>query len=362
MNAELRDRLDAATERAGFGPSDPAAAIAAGTRIRRRRTAVAGIGTAAVLAVAAGTGAALLRGPVEEPSPEFGDTGDRAPVVAPGGPRDGYPDLVVSAQGRRSVFITGFGWPIAGQQPVSTPDGEVAFPPIGRLDAESMCLPMLRQAAPSVPGGAWHHSGAWIDDFPSRAGLVSTFGAEHGGRSYQASCTLPGDFTPDVRPDLDEVPAPGDSAAILDQCGYLGHVDVGAWQVAATSAADGTLAAALVAPDGTFARCVLSEAEGQRLVQVSALDTDGAYFYRASGGTLTLVGRAEPDVARLTVEAGGARHDVAVEDGYYAAVIPGAGEPGALTAYDDEGSDITSDAMVLPALCFTTIETGDDGC
>lgn len=358
---ELRNRLDKASAAAGFGPTDPAQAIRIGTRQRRRRafaTALSATGVIAVLGVAS---AAVLTSESASPSLDFGDPGDRAAAVGAGGPADGYPDLVVSVHG---TTITGFGWPLEGQPEVSTPDGQVSLPPIDEVDAETMCLPMLNQAAPEVPNAAWHHSESWIDDFPTRAGLITSFEAEDGGRTYYAACTLPGDHTPQRRPDLARVPAAADEDAVRAQCGYLGHVDLGAWDVVATDRVDDTLAAALVAPDGTFARCVLSGDVRQRLVQLSEMSAPTTVFYSHSGETVALVGRTDPAVERLTIRTDtpdAAEFDVPVYDGVFATVAA-AHVPFEVTAYDGEGNRLQAPNDIQPVECFTSVETGDDGC
>lgn len=360
MSTEIRDRLDRAADAAGFSPSDPGAAIAAGTRIRRRQRFAAALTTTGVLAVGGVGVATIMADSPEAPDLGFGDPGGRIAAVAAGGPTDGYPDLVVRVRG---TTIEGFGWPLQDQPVVSTPDGEVSFPPIDKVDAETMCLPMLNQAAPDVPDAAWHHSEAWIDDFPTRAGLVTTFEADFRDRTYFASCTLPGDHTLRQRPNLAAVPAPGDEGGLREHCGYLGHVDLRAWDVAATDSADGTVAAALVAPDGTFARCVLSEDVRQRVVQLSETASSDVVLVNRSGGVVTAVGRIDPDVARLTLEAEpGDTWDVPVRDGIYVSVET-ADEPFSATAYDAAG-DVVEGAvdMVVPLVCFTSVELGDDGC
>lgn len=360
MDTDLHDRLDRIADAPGFAPADPVTAIAAGARVRRRHTFTASLTATSVLAVLGLGTAAIVTSSNGSPSLDFSDPGDRVGAVGAGGPEDGYPDLVVSVDGsvgEGSVTIDGFGWPLAGQPVVSTPGGQVAFPDIGKVDAEAMCLPMLNQAAPEVANAAWHHSGAWIDGFPTRAGLITVFEADVGDTSYSASCTLPGDATPARRPRLDRVPT--SSAAVVAQCGYLAHVDLRAWQVVTSQTRGGTLAAALVAPDGTFGRCVLSTDRRQRLVQLSKR-TDDVVLYTATDSALTLVGRTDPSVVRLDVATPNGDHDVPVADGTFAAVLP-AGEPETVTAYDADGTarDV---GLVVPTLCFTSIETGNDGC
>lgn len=360
MSTEIRDRLDLAANAAGFTASDPAAAIAAGTRIRRRQRFTAALTATGVLTVGGVGAATILADDPSSPDLGFGEPGDRVAAVAAGGPKDGYPDLVVRVRG---TTIEGFGWPLQDQPMVSTPDGEVSFPPIDKVDAETMCLPMLNQGAPDVPDAAWHHSEAWIDDFPTRAGLVTTFEADFRGRTYYASCTLPGDHTLRQRPDLADVPDPADPAALKEHCGYLGHVDLRGWQVAATDAAGGTVAAALVAPDGTFARCVLSEDVRQRVVQLSETTPSDTVLWNRSGGVVSVVGRTDPEVTRLVLETGkGLSAEVPVDDGIYVSVQRGE-EPVAATAYDAAG-DVVDGAveMVVPLLCFTSVELGEDGC
>lgn len=360
MDTELRDRLDRIADAPGFAPADPAAAIAAGSRVRRRRTFTASLTAVSVLAVLGLGTAAIVTSSNGSPSLDFSDPGNRAGAVGAGGPEDGYPDLVVGVVGTPadgSVSIDGFGWPLEDQAVVSTPGGQVSFPAIGKVDAESMCLPMLNQAAPGVPDAAWHHSGEWIDGFPTRTGLITVFEADFDGASYSASCTLPGDAVPARRPRLDRLPtAPG---AVLAQCGYLAHVDLRSWQVSASATRGGTLAAALVAPDGTFGRCVLSTDRRQRLVQLSKR-TDDVVLYTATDSALTLVGRTDPSVVRLRVATPAGVHDVRVVDGTFAAVLP-AGEPTSVTRYDADGS-ATVVGMVVPTICFTSIETDNDGC
>lgn len=360
MDTELRNRLDRIAGAADFAPTDPAAAIAAGSRVRRRRTFTASLTAVSVLTVLGLGTAAIVTSSNGAPSLDFSDPGNRAGAVGAGGPEDGYPDLVVSVDGTPadgSVTIDGFGWPLADQSVVSTPGGQVSFPEISKVDAESMCLPMLNQAAPGVPDAAWHHSAAWIDGFPTRAGLITSFEADFDGASFWASCTLPGDAVPARRPRLDRLPtAP---AAVLAQCGYLAHVDLRSWQVAASETRGGTLAAALRAPDGTFGRCVLSTDRRQRLVQLSKR-TDDVVLYTATDSALTLVGRTDPSVVRLRVSTATADLDVPVVDGTFASVLP-AGEPASVTAYDAAGNPTEVD-MVVPTVCFTSIETENDGC
>ncbi|QNN54085.1 hypothetical protein [Nocardioides mesophilus] len=378
----ILDELDRVLESRPLAPTDPALVIRLGARARRRRRAGAVAGVASLLAVGGVLSATQLVGrSADEPSPAFGDPGGRVSLVASGGPRDGYPDLVVSSQGRQWVTITGFGWPIAGMAPVSGADGTVSFPEISKVDAETMCLPMLRQAAPLVPDSAWQHSEGWIDDFPSRAGLVASYEAEHHGRTYSAACTLPGDFSPRHRPDLSQVPSSDDDHQVLRQCSYQGHVDFRAWRVGAADRVGRTLSAALVSPDGFVARCALSSDPAQRLTQVSATPTDaasaaGPYLYGGQGSDLlTLAGSAGADVTSLEVSVGGATRVVPVFDGVFAAVVPvPGGAPGAdtvLRALDADGhesgvartsSDNPPADMLVPVECFTSVETGDDGC
>lgn len=356
MSAELKERLDRVADRAGFAPSDAQQAIRAGTRVRRRRTTAVAAGAVAAV-IALGFASTSLLDDAAPPSPEFGSPGDRRPAVAPGGSQDAYADLVVSVRGNT---ITGFGWPLAGQGQVSSPAGDVSFPEIDKVDAETMCLPMLRTAAPDVPATAWHHSEGWVDGFPTRAGLITSFEAEHAGRTRYASCVLPGDHVPDRRPDLTDVPSLDEGAQILEQCGYLAHIDLSAWDTAAVDAHDGTVAAALVAPDGTFARCALSSEPARRLVQVSAREADGAILPAAARGQVVLVGRVPDEVVRLTVRLPGDAVEVPVVDGTYAAVL--GARPTSVTAYDAAGEVVPLDLPVVDAVCFTPIETGDDGC
>lgn len=360
MDTELRDRLTRIADAPGFAPADPAAAILAGSRVRRRRTFTASLTAASVLAVLGLGTAAIVTSSNGAPSLDFSDPGNRAGAVGAGGPEDGYPDLVVGVEGSPAdgwVSIVGFGWPLQDQAVVSTPTGQVSFPEIGKVDAESMCLPMLNQAARGVPDAAWHHSDAWIDGFPTRAGLITVFEADFDGTTYQASCTLPGDAVTARRPDLDRLPS--SPAGVLRQCGYLAHVDLRSWQVVAETTRGGTLAAALVAPDGTFGRCILSTDRRQRLVQLSKR-TDDVVLYTDSPTALTLVGRTDPSVVRLEVATPAGDVDVPVVDGAYAAVLP-SGEPASVVAYDAAGTG-TEVALVAPTLCFTSIETENDGC
>ncbi|NYI44411.1 hypothetical protein BJ993_001491 [Nocardioides aromaticivorans] len=360
MDTELRHRLDRMADAPGFAPADPTTAIAAGARVRRRRTFTTALSAASVLAVLGLGTAAVVTSSNGSPSLDFSDPGTRAAAVGAGGPEDGYPDLVVGIVGTPddgTVSIEGFGWPLADQPVVSSPAGQVSFADIDKVDAESMCLPMLNQAAPGVPDAAWHHSGAWIDGFPTRAGLITVFEADFDGTTYDASCTLPGDAVTERRPDLDRLPS--SPAGVLRQCGYLAHVDLRSWQVVAETTRGGTLAAALVAPDGTFGRCILSTDRRQRLVQLSKR-RDDVVLYTDSPTALTLVGRTDPSVVRLQVATPAGDVDVPVVAGTYAAVLP-SGEPTSVTAYD-AGGTATEVPLVAPTLCFTSIETENDGC
>lgn len=359
---ELRSRLDQAASRLDLQPLDPAPLVQSGARARRRRsfrrtlTAVGGVTVAAVVL------GSLVLGPGSGASPYFGDPGDRYAAVASGGAQDGYPDLVVSRVGSKHVSIDGFGWPIEGQAVVSDPNGDVSFPDIDQLDAETMCLPMLEQAAPRVPASRWRHSEGWIDGFPTRAGLVTTFEADYQGRTFYASCTLPGDYTPARRPNLAHVPSPSDAQRLLADCSYLGHVDLNAWRVATTSSLDGAIAAAVVAPDGTLARCVLSPDIAQRQVQLSSLGASSPLIYDQVDGVVSMIGRTDPSVARLVVRSeNGAEHTVKVVDGWYADLYR-AGEPTQVTAYDASGEPVEIDPSPLPSVCFTSVETNNDGC
>jgi hypothetical protein len=366
----LRTRLDDLVRRAAIDPVEPARALEAGRRARRRRAVGRGAALATPLAVFAVV-AGLLVFQSRTPSPSFSDPEGRVAAAAEGGSEDGYPDLVVSARGRTSVSITGFGWPIEDQGVVSDRQGEVSLPPIDRTDAEVMCLPMLNQAAPDVPDVAWQHSGAWIDGFPSRAGLVTTYEAQFDGRFFYASCTLPGDYTPARRPRLADVPSAADTRGLLSHCSYLGHVDFRAWRVAASDTRDGTVAALLSAPDGTDARCVLSQDERRRVVQVLGEASGDAVLYGGSGtGLLSVVGTTGTEVARLDVRSGGSVHRVPVDDGRYATLVPG-GAVSAVTAYDADGEVVAESTggaprpgalLALPTECFTTVETAGDGC
>lgn len=359
MDTDLRNRLDRIADAAGFTPADPSPAIVAGRRVRRRRTFTASLTAASVLAVLGLGTAAILTSSNGAPSLDFSDPGNRVGAVGAGGPADGYPDLVVGVD--RSidgeVFVDGFGWPLAGQPVVSTPDGQVVFPEISKVDAESMCLPMLNQAAPGVPDAAWHHSPTWIDGFPTRAGLITTFEAEFDGSRYLASCTLPGDHAPVRRPDLDRLPTT--PAGVLRQCGYLAHVDLRGWQVVASESRGGTVAAALVAADGTFGRCILSTDRRQRLVQLSKR-TDDVLLYTDTPRAVTLVGRTDPSVVRLRLSTEAGDREVPVTDGTFATVLP-PGVPLSATAYDADGSGREIE-MVVPTVCFTSVETENDGC
>jgi hypothetical protein len=358
MEPDLHERLDRSATAPEFTPADAAVAIRAGARIRRRRRFTAGLTATSVIAVLGIGAAALVTSSHDAPSLDFSDPGDRAAAVGVGGPADGYPDLVVQVVDDGSVTITGFGWPLEGQEVVSSRDGRVAFPSIGRVDAEAMCLPMLNQAAPMVPDAAWHHSEAWVDGFPTRAGLITTFEAASGGRDYVAECTLPGDHVPARRPRLERVPTT--PAGILQQCGYLAHVDLRAWHVQATARRADAVAAALVAPDGTVGRCVLAADRRQRVVQLSR-DAEGPVFYTAAAGTVSLAGHVDPSVTRLRLGTADGDRDVTVTDGAYAALLEGA-EPESVTAYDAAGRRVDGVDTVLPTVCFTPVETGDDGC
>ena len=376
--AELHRAVDAQR----LEPVDARPAIRLGRQLRRRRaarTALVGLSTVGVVGVVGV--AQLTGGQGAEPSPAFGDPGSRLTLAAAGGAEDGYPDLVVRSIGGEWVTITGFGWPIEGMDPVSDRDGNVAFPEISKLDAESMCLPMLIQAAPEVPNSAWQHSEGWIDGFPSRAGLITSFEAEHEGRTYAAACTLPGDFSPAVRPDLAVVPAADDSEEILRQCGYQGHVDFRGWEVGAVDAAARTLSAALVSPGGHVARCALSESARERLVQLSSAtvgstEVDSPVLYGGEGTrTLTLAGSVADDVVTVELVAAGERHVLAVRDGVYAAavqlsqrVLPDDTTVRLLGADGQElhvvraVADDPPEGLLLPSECFTAVETGSDGC
>jgi hypothetical protein len=374
------DELNRVANRQSFDPVDAAEAVRRGGRARSRRRgrqlAVSAVGGVTVAGVVLAT--QLGPGSSRSPSAAFEDPGGRVSLVAAGGPRDGYPDLVVSSRGGT---VIGFGWPIEGMAPVSDRDGTVTFPEISKVDAETMCLPMLNQGAPAVPDAAWRHSGSWIDDFPSRAGLVATYEAEHGGRSYYASCTLPGDYSPARRPDLAAVPFVSADDEVLRQCSYQGHVDFRSWQVGAADRAGDTLSAALVSPEGYVARCVLSSDERQRVTQLSAVRLDEApsdapFLYGGDGTrTLTVAGVVGDEVETVEVATEGRTREVAVRGGVFAVVVPVDGRVPAddtvVRGLDAEGAEVAvgrviadnpPDDMLVPAVCFTSVETGDDGC
>ncbi|QWZ09699.1 hypothetical protein KRR39_08145 [Nocardioides panacis] len=343
----ILDELDRVLDAHLFAPADPAAAIRLGIRARRRRTTRVAVGAASVLAVAGVLTATRLSTPSPgQPTATFGNPGGRVSLVAGGGPRDGYPDLVVSREGKQWVRVTGFGWPMKGMAPVSSADGSVTFPKVSKVDAETMCLPMLNQGAPGVPDSAWRHSHGWVDEFPSRVGLVATYEASYDGHVYNAACTLPGDFSPGRRPNLAHVPAAGDRRAVLEQCSYQGHVNFGAWRVGAADRAGATLSAALVSPDGHVARCALSSDPRQRVTQISATpvaaaEPSGPYLYGGQGTDhLTLAGAAGAGVDFVAVTVAGATRTVPVTGGVFAAVVhvPG-GAPGEDTDVRALGAD-----------------------
>jgi hypothetical protein len=240
---------------------------------------------------------------------------------------------------------------------------------------------MLNQGAAAVPDSAWRHSGSWIDDFPSRAGLVASYEAEHGGRQHYASCTLPGDYSPARRPDLSRVPAASAEDEVLRQCAYQGHVDFRAWQVGAADRTGQTLSAALVSPEGYVARCVLSSDEKQRVTQLSEVTleeaaADGPFLYGGEGSrVLTVAGAVGGDVQSVEVTTEGVTHQVPVRDGSFAAAIPVEhrvpADDTVLRALDATGAEVgvarvwadkPPQDMLLPVVCFTSVETGNDGC
>lgn len=374
--SDLKERLDRLVDDESFAPLDTDRALADGRRVVRRRRAVAlAGGLAAVVVAAVGLGPVMQW--ADEAALEFGDPGDRQPAAGPVPAEVAHADLVISRSGRDWVTITGLGWPLADMEPVSTPDGRVSFPEIDRLDAESMCLPMLTQAAPEVPADAWHHSQSWVDTFPTRATLPTTAEATHEGRFYQATCTLPGDHVPGSRPDLEQVPAPTDTAAVLEQCSYVGHIDFSGWSVAAADAAAGRLVAALASADGHVATCALDAEPRGRLVQLSARTAaptvDDSLLQDATRGALVTAGRAPARAATVELRVGAAAPVTApVVDGLYALAAPSRSpSPVArLTAYDAEGVEVASYSTenpasgggMLPADCFYPLETGGDGC
>lgn len=378
----ISSELDRVLDAQPFGEIDPAHVLRNGRRARRRRNArmsLAASGVAVIVAVVVTT--QLTGSSPTGPSAAFEDPGSRVALVAAGGPRDGYPDLVVDRGGGAWVTITGFGWPLQGMDTVSDGEGRVSFPEISKADAETMCLPMLNQAAPEVPDASWRHSEGWIDDFPSRAGLAATYEADFSGTHYYATCTLPGDFSPPQRPDLSRVPASDADGMILRQCGYQGHIDFSGWNVGAADRAEDTVSAALVSPEGFVTRCVLSSAEGQRVTQLSSTpmseaSIDTPIFFGGEGSsTLTLAGVAPPGTTELEITTEGAVRRVPVRHGVYAAVVPVSGRVPAddtvVRALDDDGAEQTiaravadepPHEMLLPVTCFTTTETGQDGC
>ncbi|CAN5500792.1 hypothetical protein BH09ACT12_BH09ACT12_34080 [soil metagenome] len=368
------DELTRAADAQSFSPADPQLAIRSGGRARRRRTLRSVLAVTAVVTVKAALVATRVAGGSTNPSTAFGDPGDRVLLVAAGGPADGYPDMVVRASGGSSVTIEGFGWPLDDMAAVSDSTGQVSFPEISKVDAETMCLPMLNQAAPQVPDTSWEHAGYWIDGFPSRAGLVASYQAEQDGRIFYAHCTLTGCYNPDNRPDLPRVPAASATADVLRQCSYQGHIDFGAWQVGAVDRAADTLAAVLVSPGGYVARCVLSSDEEQRVTQLSGTTveqtsaSDPMFYGGDDTATLTLAGVVGPDVDRVEVSSAGSTRSVAVTAGTYAAVVPVPGRVPAghtvVTTLDAQGVAVATyrgDGL-LPILCFTSVETDNDGC
>lgn len=375
-DTDVLDELHRVVAAQHFDTADASVAIRRGTRVRRaRRAKVAAWGaTACVLTTLAVTTQTGLSGP-SGPSPAFGDPGSRMSLVGDGGSDQGYPDLVVERTGDKWVTISGFGWPIEGMEPVSGSAGTVAFPEVSKLDAESMCLPMLIQAAPEVPNDSWEHSGAWIDGFPTRSGLITSYAAQYDGRTYGASCTVPGDFNPKVRPDLSSVPMSKDTEAILNKCSYQGHVDFRAWRVSAASRSDETLSAALVSQDDHLARCVLSSDPAQRVTQVSQSPVtqtatgEPVLYGGVDTNTLTIVGSVPASVTSVLVTTVDQTTTAAVRDQTYAIAMAypeGAAAPTSVKGFDAVGAEVfaadATDNELLPIACFNTVETNNDGC
>lgn len=364
---DLRDRLDRLVDSEVFEPLDTGAAIAQGRRTVRRRRITATVGGAAAAVVGV---LATMTGVqhVTQPDVDFGDPGGRKPAAS-GVPADvAYPDLVTSRTGSSYVSITGFGWPLAEMDPDD----------IDKLDAESMCLPMLEQAAPEVPASAWQHSEAWVDSFPSRATLPTTIEAEHEGVQYDARCTLPGEFVPQSRPFLEQPPSERDHAAISKQCSYLGHVDFAGWQVVAAQTPGATVAA-LRSPDGHVATCVLSATPAGRMVQLSQRveppTADDVLLFHRAGRSVMVAGLAPAGATSVELRVTGSTSTGSVVNGLFAVAGTRPEEAGLvvqMTAYDGARNELArystkafasgSAGRLDPADCFYGVEMGDDGC
>ncbi|MEJ7833625.1 MAG: hypothetical protein WKF79_11975 [Nocardioides sp.] len=376
--SDLKDSLERLADGQRFTPVDVAAATSAGRAALRHRRwviGVAAVGTGLVVALVVPLG---LRTSTM-PDLGFSEPGERLPAAGSLPTSVTYPDLVVSREGRGLVEIEGFGWPIGGMEPVSGADGSIAFREISQADGESMCLPMLEQAAPEVPAAAWEHSSSWIDRFPSRATLPMTVIAEHGGTSYEAKCALPGDYVPDVRPDLSRVPGLSEDPKILEQCSYLGHVDFSAWNVVTAAETTGRLVAALRSQNGYVAMCALSDNPTARVVQVSELEdrptTDDLMIYDQGAGGFVIAGLAPVGAEWMELKVGdGPSTAIAVVDGTFAAAAPSpvADDPVArLVAYGpndeeigtwstwSEGSPVST---LLPSICFYSSQRDPGAC
>ncbi|MEJ7833610.1 MAG: hypothetical protein WKF79_11900 [Nocardioides sp.] len=378
--SDLKDSLERLADGQRFTPVDVAAATSAGRAALRHRRwviGVAAVGTGLVVALVVPLG---LRTSTM-PDLGFSEPGERLPAAGSLPTSVTYPDLVVSREGRGLVEIEGFGWPIGGMEPVSGADGSIAFREISQADGESMCLPMLEQAAPEVPAAAWEHSSSWIDRFPSRATLPMTVVAEHGGTSYEARCALPGDYVPDVRPDLSRVPGLSEDPKILEQCSYLGHVDFAGWEVAATAEAVGRVVAALRSDEGYVATCALSDNPNARVVQVSELEdgptTDDMMIYDLSAGSFVMAGLAPDGAESVELRVGDAPTTTTdVADGVFAAAVPSRvadefGVVARLRAYDADGLEIGSWSSkserppvltLLPSTCFYSSQRDPGAC
>jgi hypothetical protein len=168
---------------------------------------------------------------------------------------------------------------------------------------------------------------------------------------------------------------------VLRQCSYQGHVDFRSWQVGAADRAGDTLSAALVSPEGYVARCVLSSDERQRVTQLSAVRLDETpadvpFLYGGDGTrTLTVAGAVGDEVQTVEVATEGRTREVPVREGVFAVVVPVDGRVPAddtvVRGLDAEGAEVAvarvvadnpPEDMLLPVVCFTSVETGDDGC
>ena len=369
---DLMDRLDRLVDAQHFAPLPAQPALDRGRRALRRRRAVVAVGTAAAVVVGALFVGTAVRY-VSQPDLEFGDPAGRRPADSGVPTERAYADLVTSRTGDDSVSITGFGWPLAEMDPDD----------ISQLDAESMCLPMLESAAPEVPATAWRHDESWVDSFPSRATLPTMFEAEHDGRWYSATCALPGSHVPELRPDLERLPSASDELGISRQCAYLGHLDLTEWDVVAAHDARAAgevsaVVAALRSPDGRLATCVLSRGPAGRSVQLTAdprplAPDDGLVFHR-SGRSILAAGRAPARAAGVELRVADRTEYAGVVDSTFADRAPPAPVvatgPSASPSTDADGNELASystttpgeSGALLPADCFYSLETGNDGC